>query len=104
MLLLEHGRSHYEWVNWILDKSAAKHADRHGCWFNRDVGKVVEGSGLRVEKCERSQFGTVWYIEARPPVLNREMAVEKEAEERIHSEPEVVPTEPKKGWLDWMKG
>lgn len=67
VLLLEHGRSYYEWINWILDRSAARHADRHGCWFNRDVGEVVRGSGLVVERVERSQFGTVWYVEARPP-------------------------------------
>ncbi|KAL6718991.1 hypothetical protein ACLMJK_003226 [Lecanora helva] len=70
ILLLEHGRSHYNWVNWILDKSAARHAEKHGCWYNRDIGEIVEKSGLRIEKVERSpwQFGTLWYIEARPPL------------------------------------
>lgn len=66
LLLLEHGRSYYDWMNWILDKAAAKHADKHGCWFNRDVGKILEESGLVVEKVERSQFGTLWFVEARP--------------------------------------
>lgn len=66
VLLLEHGRSHYDWINWMMDKSAAKHADRHGCWFNRDIGKILEQSDLAVEHIERSQFGTLWYIEARP--------------------------------------
>lgn len=68
ILLLEHGRSHYGWINWILDKAAAKHADKHGCWFNRDVGMVLEESGLVIEKVERSQFGTLWLVEARPGV------------------------------------
>ena len=66
ILLLEHGRGYYGWMNFILDKAAAKHADRHGCWFNRDVGRVLEESGLAIEKVERSQFGTLWYVEARP--------------------------------------
>ena len=66
ILLLEHGRGYYGWINWILDKAAAKHADTHGCWFNRDVGRVLEESGLVIEKMERSQFGTLWYVEARP--------------------------------------
>ena len=70
LLLLEHGRGYYGWINWILDKAAAKHADRHGCWFNRDVGRVLEESGLLIEKVERSQFGTLWYVEARPGVKN----------------------------------
>ena len=71
ILLLEHGRGYYDWMNWILDKAAAKHADRHGCWFNRDVGKVLEESGLVIEKMERSQFGTLWYVEARPDVTSK---------------------------------
>ena len=66
ILLLEHGRSYYSWVNYILDRSAARHADKHGCWFNRDIEEVLQKCGLRVEKVERSQFGTVWLIEARP--------------------------------------
>ena len=66
LLLLEHGRSYYSWMNWILDKAAAKHADKHGCWFNRDVGMILEESGLVIEKVERSQFGTLWFVEARP--------------------------------------
>ena len=66
ILLLEHGRSEWGIVNWILDASAAKHADRHGCWFNRDVGRILEDSGLVIEKVERRQFGTLWYVEARP--------------------------------------
>ena len=71
ILLLEHGRSHYSWINTILDKSAARHAEKHGCWYNRDIGKVVAESGLQVEKVERRQFGTLWYVEARPPQRER---------------------------------
>lgn len=66
ILLLEHGRSHYDSVNWILDKSAPKHADKHGCWFNRDVGQILDESGLVIEKLERSQLGTLYDVEARP--------------------------------------
>ena len=76
ILLLEHGRSYYDWMNWILDKSAARHADRHGCWFNRDVARVLEESGLVVEKVKRSQFGTLWYVEARPGARSRGKSVE----------------------------
>ena len=68
LLLLEHGKGSYDWINWILDKDAARHADKFGCWFNRDVGKVLEESGLVVEKCQRPywwNFGTVWVVEAR---------------------------------------
>lgn len=66
ILLLEHGRGYYDWLNNILDRSAAKHAEKHGCWYNRDVGKILEESGLFIEKVKRKQFGTLWYVEARP--------------------------------------
>ena len=72
ILLLEHGRGHYAWMNRILDKAAAKHADRHGCWFNRDIDKILKESGLVIDKVERSQFGTLWYVEARPGVRRGE--------------------------------
>ena len=75
LLLLEHGRSYYDWINWILDKAAAKRADKHGCWFNRDVGRVLDESGLVIEKVERSQFGTFWYVEARPGSRSKSMSV-----------------------------
>ena len=65
MLLLEHGRGRWAWVNWILDRSAGRHAERFGCWFNRDVGGVLGGSGVVVERCERRGLGTVWVVEAR---------------------------------------
>lgn len=66
ILLLEHGKGYYDWLNQILDKSATKHAEKHGCWYNRDVGKILEESGLVLEKVTRKQFGTLWYVEARP--------------------------------------
>lgn len=85
LLLLEHGRGYYDWINWALDKAAAKHADKHGCWFNRDVGKVLEESGLVIEKVERSQFGTLWYVEARPGARSKlKVAEGKEETKRGH--------------------
>ena len=66
ILLLEHGRGHWEWMNNYLDSTASKHAKKHGCWYNRDIGKLVEESGLVIERCKRKHFGTLWIIEARP--------------------------------------
>lgn len=65
ILLLEHGRSHYSWVNWILDRTAGQHAIKHGCWWNRDIGRIVEDSGLIVAKVERKHLGTTWVLELR---------------------------------------
>ena len=66
ILLLEHGRAHYGWLNALLDRHAAAHADAHGCWWNRDIGAIVAASGLRVDRIRRYSLGTVWWVELRP--------------------------------------
>ncbi|KAF2660569.1 S-adenosyl-L-methionine-dependent methyltransferase [Lophiostoma macrostomum CBS 122681] len=66
ILLLEHGKSHYEWLNKLLDKSAANHAKEHGCYWNKDIGKIVEDSGLEVVEIKRYNFGTTWWVELKP--------------------------------------
>ncbi|KAF2500614.1 S-adenosyl-L-methionine-dependent methyltransferase, partial [Lophium mytilinum] len=71
ILLLEHGRSHYAWLNRVLDKTAAAHADEHGCWWNKDIGKIVEESGLEVVKLRRYNFGTTWWVELKPKPRRR---------------------------------
>ena len=67
ILLIDHGRSHYRWLNSLLDRTAPPHARRHGCWWNRDIGEIIRESGLEVTRLERRQFGTLWIIEARAP-------------------------------------
>lgn len=66
ILLLEHGRSYYGWLNNILDNLAAAHANRHGCWWNRDIGDIVEKSGLEVVEIKRYHLGTTWRVILRP--------------------------------------
>ncbi|RAQ53433.1 ubiquinone/menaquinone biosynthesis-related protein [Aspergillus flavus] len=66
ILLLEHGRSHYDWLNRILDNLAPAHADRHGCWWNRDIGAIVRESGLEVVEEKRWHFGTTWKYVLKP--------------------------------------
>ena len=49
-------------VNWVLDRSARQHAERHGCWYNRSVGEVLkeceEAGVVVVEGWE----GVWWYV------------------------------------------
>lgn len=66
ILLLEHGRSKLGFVNNFLDDVAKEHADRYGCWWNKDIEKVVNESGLVVESMNRSAFGTVYEYVLRP--------------------------------------
>jgi methyltransferase OMS1 len=69
ILLLEHGKSYYEWLNRLLDQTAPQHAARHGCWWNRDIGAIVKKSGLEVVEISRPMhhFGTTWWVELRRP-------------------------------------
>lgn len=66
ILLPEHGKSHYAWLNRVLDNLAPHHADRYGCWWNRDIGRIVEESGLEVLMVKRYYLGTTWWVELRP--------------------------------------
>lgn len=66
ILLLEHGRGHYGWVNNILDSVAKVHALNYGCWWNKDIEAVVRQSGLEVERIKRYHGGTTWEIVLRP--------------------------------------
>ncbi|KAJ3121435.1 Methyltransferase-like protein 7B [Nowakowskiella sp. JEL0407] len=88
ILLLEHGRvaeygddqggyvlsqmrklipsSFIELCNEILDKSAKDHAEKWGCWWNRDILSIVEQAGMEVEKVERFHFGTTYLIVGKP--------------------------------------
>lgn len=66
ILLLEHGRGFYQWFNWFLDKSAPRHADKFGCWHNKDIGKIVKESDLQVVSHERYYLGSVWKYELKP--------------------------------------
>ncbi|KAK3619110.1 hypothetical protein LTR56_024222 [Elasticomyces elasticus] len=70
ILLLEHGRSYMPWLNKVLDNSAQKHAELHGCWFNREIGELVEAaakkSGLEVVNERRHHLGTTWMFELKP--------------------------------------
>ena len=69
ILLIEHGRGYYEWINKYLDQTAPRHAEQFGCYYNRDIRKILDESGLVVERIRRPYWwnlGTVWVVEARP--------------------------------------
>ena len=94
ILLLEHGRGYWGWMNRYLDATAPRHAKVHGCWYNRDIGKIVEESGLVVESCKRKHFGTLWVVEARPrrntDAPQRPSREEKEKKLTVTTKPTVL--------------
>lgn len=81
ILLLEHGRGYYDWLNNLLDGLAPSHADHYGCWWNRDIGAIVERSGLEVEYIKRYHLGTTWEVVLRPK-REEEIAVAAESDKR----------------------
>mmetsp|Transcript_12318 Transcript_12318/g.33032 ORF Transcript_12318/g.33032 Transcript_12318/m.33032 type:complete len:110 (+) Transcript_12318:611-940(+) len=49
ILLLEHGKSHYQWLTTFLNERADAHAERYGCYWNRDILALVEKSGMSIK-------------------------------------------------------
>ena len=90
ILLLEHGRGHYDWTNRLLDGLAASHADHYGCWWNRDVEAIVKESGLEIESIRRYHLGTTWEVICKPKY---EMPEEQVKQSRSDS-----------SWTNWIPG
>lgn len=71
IILLEHGRGWYDFVNSMLDKYAPSHFQRFGCWWNRDIEGIVRAAAetvpglevVRVERPYKLQAGTMLWIE-----------------------------------------
>jgi methyltransferase OMS1 len=63
ILMLEHGRSKtFDWITKYLDKNAERHAKNWGCVWNRDLDRIVEESGLQLERIHTWHFGTTYYM------------------------------------------
>lgn len=101
ILLLEHGKSHYDWLNNMLDKTAPAHADDHGCWWNKDIGKIVEESGLEVVNIKRYNFGTTWWLELKPRQGLRKKPAEEEAVQPPVAQAAMPGTPQKPWWALW---
>ncbi len=59
IMLLEHGRSKYPWLNRVLDTNVEKHARQWGCYFNRDILDLVSSCReLQIQQVSRFHLGT----------------------------------------------
>lgn len=65
IILLEHGRGSYDFINNILDKSAKKRLETWGCRWNLDIGEIIDDSGLEIVQEKRYHMGTTWCIVAK---------------------------------------
>ena len=68
ILLIEHGRSTYDYLNNLLDDSAAQHKAKWGCEWNRDINEIVAAAGLEIIAKQRWHFGTTYVYTAKPRV------------------------------------
>jgi methyltransferase OMS1 len=98
ILLLEHGKGTLDLVNNYLDGLAARHAREFGCVWNKDIGRIVEESGLDVVKMERKHFGTTWWIELRP----KRRPVADSTESNVIDSQLATKTEVKRGKFSWF--
>ena len=67
IVLIEHGRGNYNWVNNVLDSIWEEHAKKWGCITNRSISKIIRDSGLVVESKSRWHFGTTWIVVGHAP-------------------------------------
>ena len=66
VILIEHGLGTYDFICNILNKQADKHAERWGCWWNRDIDKLVREAGMEVVWESRWHFGTTYLMVCKP--------------------------------------
>ncbi|KAG0240753.1 S-adenosyl-L-methionine-dependent methyltransferase [Mortierella sp. GBAus27b] len=62
LLLLEHGNSHWGFMQNMQAKHLDRHVHKYGCYWNREIEQLVQEAGLNVVEKERSQLGTVYYM------------------------------------------
>ena len=67
IILLEHGRGQYDFINKILDQRAHKHSEKWGCRWNLDIGELVDDSGLEITEEKRAHLGTTWMLVCKRP-------------------------------------
>ena len=65
IVLLEHGRGRYKFINKILDKRAKLRMKTWGCRWNLDIGEILDDSGLEIVEEKRTHMGTTWLIVAK---------------------------------------
>lgn len=67
ILLIEHGRSTWEFLSRHQDRTAHKHFEANaGCRWNQDPLEIVQAAGLRVVSSRRALLGVFRAIEANP--------------------------------------
>lgn len=66
ILLIEHGRSSWEWVGRYQDRHVADMLNQSGCRWNQHPQELVRAAGLEIVHARRSFIGVFHTIEALP--------------------------------------
>ena len=66
ILLLEHGRSRWDFIGRYQDKSAKNHFPMAGCRWNQEPIELIEKVGLEIISQEDKTFGVFHAIIAKP--------------------------------------
>lgn len=57
VLLLEHGKPQEEGkISQMLGRASAKHAKEWGCWWNRNILRIIEVAGMQPKDCSISRY------------------------------------------------
>lgn len=66
ILLLEHGASSLAPLRWWQDHRLNRHVSMWGCYWNRDIERLVREGGLRIVESKRKHFGTTVMLRCEP--------------------------------------
>lgn len=67
IVLLEHGRSTWDFMNNHLDFRAEKRFKQWACRWNLDIGELIDDADLDITYEKRVNFGTIWMLVCKRP-------------------------------------
>lgn len=67
IVLLEHGRSTWDFINNHLDFRADKRMKTWGCRWNLEIGEIIDDAGLDITYEKRVHLGTTWLLVCKRP-------------------------------------
>jgi ubiquinone/menaquinone biosynthesis C-methylase UbiE len=57
ILLIEHGRSNWEWLRRYQDKTVHQQIEQGGCRWNQEPQELVKEAGLKILNANRAMLG-----------------------------------------------
>jgi ubiquinone/menaquinone biosynthesis C-methylase UbiE len=66
ILLIEHGRSTWEWLGRYQDKTVHQQIEQGGCRWNQEPQDLVIKAGLRILKADRALLGILHTMTISP--------------------------------------